>query len=116
MLEAFDYVRQPDETIQKPERKEQASIAVEEIGESHNRRGHDIRPELYELWLDALCESVKKHDSEYTGELESMWREAMRPPRFDRVLAAVEISPHDDAHEQLNKKSRHGAGDVHRSI
>lgn len=55
-----------------------ARRAVEEIGETHSRRGHDIRPDLYPLWLDALCEAVCKHDSQYTLELEAKWRRLMQ--------------------------------------
>jgi hemoglobin-like flavoprotein len=52
---------------------------VKEIAESHNRRGHNIRPELYGMWLDALCEAIMKHDPQYTPALEENWRKAMRP-------------------------------------
>ena len=45
----------------------------------HSRRGVDIAPHLYELWLDALCEAVEEHDPEFTAELGKQWREAMRP-------------------------------------
>ena len=31
---------------------------LEQLAERHSRRGVDIPPHLYELWLDALCESV----------------------------------------------------------
>ena len=60
---------------------------VEEIAESHNRRGHNIRPELYGLWLDALCEAIKKHDPHYTAALEENWRQAMRPA-IELMIAA----------------------------
>ena len=52
---------------------------VEALAESHNRHGHNIAPELYELWLDALCESVAQCDPESTIELEEKWRRVMRP-------------------------------------
>jgi hemoglobin-like flavoprotein len=52
---------------------------VQEIAESHSRRGHRIRPELYELWLDALCEALEKHDPQFSPQLEQQWRQAMRP-------------------------------------
>lgn len=52
---------------------------VEELAEVHSRRQHNIRPELYELWLDALCETIQRHDPQYTQELEDEWRQAMRP-------------------------------------
>ena len=53
--------------------------AVENLGESHSSRGHNIRPELYELWLDTLCECVKRYDPEYSPELEQKWRDTMKP-------------------------------------
>lgn len=56
-----------------------AKHEVEKLGETHSRDGHDIQPELYASWLDALCESVQQHDPEYTSELEAQWREIMQP-------------------------------------
>lgn len=47
----------------------------------------DVKPEMYAMWLDALCEAVAKHDPEYTPELEQRWREAMRKS-IDEMLAA----------------------------
>ena len=60
---------------------------VEEIAESHNRRGHNIRPELYGLWLDALCEAIRKHDPQCTPALEVDLRQAMRPA-IELMIAA----------------------------
>ena len=53
-------------------------LAISKLGESHSRRQHNIRPELYDLWLDALCESIAHHDPEYTSELEQKWRDTMQ--------------------------------------
>ena len=55
-----------------------AHAEVSKLAESHSRSGHDVRPELYSLWLDALCESVAKHDPQYTPALESQWRHVMQ--------------------------------------
>ena len=52
-------------------------LAINKLGESHSRSQHDIRPELYDLWLDALCESIAHHDPEYTAELDQLWRDTM---------------------------------------
>lgn len=60
---------------------------IQEIAESHSRGRHNIRPELYDLWLDALCEAIKKHDPGYTPGLEEQWRQAMRPA-IDQIIAA----------------------------
>ncbi len=48
------------------------------VGDSHNRQGYNIRPELYTLWLDSLCETVARHDPMHTVELESHWRQRMK--------------------------------------
>ena len=50
---------------------------IEKLGQSHSRKRHNIPPHLYSLWLDALCESVERHDAQYTPELESQWRVIM---------------------------------------
>ncbi len=52
---------------------------LERIGHSHARAKLDIRPELYDLWLDSLCETVKGMDSEWTPALEQSWRDHMAP-------------------------------------
>ena len=55
-----------------------AGRAIQDLGEKHSRHGHDIHPGLYASWLDALCETIRAHDPEYSPELEAMWREAMQ--------------------------------------
>lgn len=64
-----------------------ARQCIAKIAESHNRRGHDVRPELYDLWLDALCEAVQKHDPQCAPELLDQWRQAMRSG-IDLMIAA----------------------------
>jgi hemoglobin-like flavoprotein len=58
---------------------EAARREVEQLAESHSRRRHNIPPELYDLWLDALCEAVARHDPQFTPELERHWRAAVLP-------------------------------------
>jgi len=62
--------------LRKPDPRARAE--VEKLAESHSRAGHDVRPELYDLWLDALCESVAKHDSQCTPELQGRWRRVLQ--------------------------------------
>jgi hypothetical protein len=52
---------------------------LERLAERHSRRGVDIPPHLYDLWLDGLCEAVEGHDPEFTPKLADQWRAAMRP-------------------------------------
>jgi truncated hemoglobin YjbI len=49
---------------------------IERLGERH--RQLQIKPRLYDLWLDALCEALAKHDPKFDPALESLWRTAMR--------------------------------------
>ena len=38
--------------------------------ETHSRANLDIKPELYGLWLDAVVETVRECDPEWTTEIE----------------------------------------------
>jgi len=49
------------------------------LGESHNRSNYNIQPEWYSLWLEALMKTVRRHDPQYTKELEKAWREVLTP-------------------------------------
>ena len=57
---------------------------IERLGHRHKELG--ITPHMYSMWLDALCESIKKHDDEYTPDLEQNWRAAMRKS-IDEMIA-----------------------------
>ncbi|XOZ34262.1 globin [Halomonadaceae bacterium KBTZ08] len=52
---------------------------LQQLGRSHSRNGYAIAPEWYSIWLDALMQAVKKHDPEYTPELEAQWRRVLKP-------------------------------------
>ena len=49
---------------------------IERLGRRHKELA--ISPPMYEMWLDALCEAIAKHDPQYTSDLEQVWRKAMR--------------------------------------
>ena len=67
--------------------EEKASVALQKVGKTHSQNGYCIRPDLYALWLDSLCETVKQHDPEYTPALEAQWRERMQEG-IDFIVAA----------------------------
>lgn len=48
---------------------------MQRLGDRH--RHLQVKPIHYELWLEALCEALAAHDSEFSTELEQMWRDAM---------------------------------------
>ena len=49
---------------------------VRRLGQRHRDLG--VKREHYDLWLDSLCEALKRHDDQYTPELERRWRQAMQ--------------------------------------
>ncbi len=56
-----------------------ARETLERIGQSHSQRELDVKPELYEIWLNSLCQTVQKMDPDFDAELERAWRDRMRP-------------------------------------
>lgn len=50
---------------------------IDRLAERH--RQLNVKPQHYDLWLDALCESLARHDPQFSPELERMWRDAMQP-------------------------------------
>ncbi len=55
-----------------------AQAELEQRAEFHSRRQRDIRPELYDLWLECLIRAVKEFDRKFTDETERVWRKVMR--------------------------------------
>jgi hemoglobin-like flavoprotein len=50
---------------------------LRKIARRHSREQRDIRPELYDLWLDCLLRAVAEHDPEHSPEVERAWRETL---------------------------------------
>ena len=48
------------------------------MGRRHSHSQLDINPKLYELWLDALCETVQLCDPQHSPALEAAWRREMQ--------------------------------------
>jgi hypothetical protein len=43
----------------------------------HSRADLDIRPGLYDHWLDCLVETARQHDPEFSPEIEAAWRDTL---------------------------------------
>ena len=66
------------------------SGADEEIKRlGHRHKELEIQPEMYSMWLDALCEAVQQHDPEYSADLEQLWRKAMLKSIEEMIAASV---------------------------
>lgn len=56
-----------------------ADTYLQYIAERHSKNELDIKPDLYDLWLDSLCRTVQHVDPEYTAEVEAAWRKVVEP-------------------------------------
>ena len=56
---------------------EAAAAHFRRIGIAHGRKKHDIAPELYDLWLTCLLETVKECDDRYDLQVDTAWREVL---------------------------------------
>lgn len=59
---------------------------IDRLGVTH--REMEISTAMYDMWLDALCEAVQKHDPEYSERLEELWRESMRRTIQEMITAS----------------------------
>ena len=49
------------------------------IGQIHAPDKMNITPEMYDLWLDTLMETIKKYDPEFMPKIELSWRVTLSP-------------------------------------
>ncbi len=47
---------------------------IEHIAVRHNRHNLNVSPDLYDLWLDKLLETVSEFDPQYDERIELAWR------------------------------------------
>jgi len=51
---------------------------LERLARRHRDLG--VTDEMYDLWLDALIEAAREHDTHFSDELEKDWRASLREP------------------------------------
>jgi hemoglobin-like flavoprotein len=54
-----------------------ARWGLRQIAARHSRSDRDIRPGLYDLWIDCLVETARAHDPQFDPALERAWRETL---------------------------------------
>jgi hemoglobin-like flavoprotein len=47
------------------------------LAERHSQRDLGIRPELYDGWLESLLEAARRHDAQFSPEIEEAWRRTL---------------------------------------
>ena len=55
------------------------TVHLERLAKLHSRAGADIKPELYDLWLDRLVQAVKEFDPMFDPETDTAWRRVLQP-------------------------------------
>jgi hemoglobin-like flavoprotein len=71
-------------------------MKVEKLGESHSQGRMDIKPQWYDLWVNALVKTVAKHDPKFSPAADRAWRavlargiDAMRSQYYAPVVVGV---------------------------
>ena len=49
------------------------------LAQRHSRHDLDIRPELYDLWLDSLLKTVREFDPSFDETIAAAWRTMLGP-------------------------------------
>jgi hemoglobin-like flavoprotein len=60
-------------------KKPEGQAHLERIAELHGRKGLNVQPELYDLWLDCLLRTVKEYDRRYNAKTKRAWYNMMQP-------------------------------------
>jgi hemoglobin-like flavoprotein len=55
------------------------TVHLERLAQLHSRTQMDIKPELYDLWLDRLMQAVEEFDPMFNMEIEIAWRRLLQP-------------------------------------
>jgi hemoglobin-like flavoprotein len=53
-------------------------VHLERLAKLHSKAELDIKPELYDLWLDRLLLAVKEFDPMFDPETETAWRRVLQ--------------------------------------
>ena len=54
-------------------------VHLERLAKLHSKAELDIKPELYDLWLDRLVQAVREFDPMFGPETETAWRRVLQP-------------------------------------
>jgi hemoglobin-like flavoprotein len=81
------------------EHSPEGRIHFERIAQLHSKQALDIRPELYDRWVDTLVETVRDSDGEFDEDVERAWRSLLRPAvefmrsRYERSAGPTDLDP-----------------------
>ena len=61
------------------------------IGEIHDPRHHNVRPELYARWTESLLATIEKYDRRFDENVRAAWHKALQPG-LDRFIELYSVS------------------------
>ena len=56
---------------------EAATVYLDRVAKRHSKTELNIRPELYDIWLETLINTVAEVDPMFTNQIETAWRNVM---------------------------------------
>ncbi len=56
-----------------------SSAELERVSKLHGKGNLDVRPALYEVWLESLLEAVRLFDTEFDEDIDLAWRVVLAP-------------------------------------
>ncbi len=56
---------------------DEADLYLGYIATRHDRHHLNIKPELYDFWVDTLIDTVRETDSQYDDDVERAWRSTL---------------------------------------
>lgn len=52
---------------------------LKKVAQQHDRAHFNVRPQLYDVWMDSLVHTVAQYDEQFTPETELAWRLVLTP-------------------------------------
>ena len=83
-------------TMLLDERSPEGRVHFERMAQLHSRDALDIKPRLYDDWVESLVEAAREFDEHFDQETERAWRNLLAPvveymkSRYDRPASPTE--------------------------
>src|SRR5262249_4654530 len=56
------------------EGKPEGFVHMERIAKQHGKQDLDVKPEMYDLWMNSLIQAVKEFDRGFNADTEQAWK------------------------------------------
>lgn len=76
--------------LQYAQGNDYAALRVGDLAASHSRNRHNINPNMYPLWIDALMMTVQEFDEQFTPDLRNKWVAALRVS-IERMISQYSV-------------------------